>query len=328
MTAIKPSTTESTPATDPHSLGPGPAVFAFDVGGTTIKCGYVDGFGNLRGITRVASPKRGPQAPNEILDTVAEQIARFRQEGIVTDEPRAIGIGLPGILDDERGIGIFSENLGWRDFDFAAAAKDRFELPVGFIHDVRSAGLAEMKLGVGQGVDNAVVVALGTGIAAAIFIDGKPHVARGLAGEIGHAAVVPQGETCICGNQGCLEAIASAGAIARRYARATGKEVSGAHQVLEAAKVGDPVAEMIWESAIDALALSITQTFAALAPERIIIGGGLSEAGAALITPLQKRVAQLLRYTDPPEIMRANAGENAGLIGAALRGREVADKSR
>ena len=311
-------------ATPAPGIGAGVPVLAFDVGGTTIKSAYVDEAGGLHGITRTPSPAKGPDAPAQILAIVKHKLTEYQKDQVIRGEPQAIGIGIPGIFDDDKGIGRYSENLGWQDVDFAAKAAQLFDLPVGFIHDVRAAGLAEMRVGAGQGAQNAAVITLGTGIAAALFLDGKPYAAGGLAGEIGHGIAVPHGEACTCGNLGCLEAMASAAAIARRYAKASGRDVAGAREVLEAAASGDTIAQAVWDSAVAALAAAIAQITGLLAPDRIILGGGLAEAGATLLTPLQAQVAGLLRVSAPPQLVQATAGENAGLLGAALRARQVA----
>ncbi|HEY8651571.1 MAG TPA: ROK family protein, partial [Dermatophilaceae bacterium] len=147
----------------------------------------------------------------------------------------------------------------------------------------------------------------------------------GMAGEMGHSKVA-DGPQCVCGGRGCLEAVASAGAIARRYAQATGQVVSGAKDVLGRAAQGDVQAREIWESALDALALDLSHTVALLAPEAIVIGGGLSQAGAALFEPLQRRLDAILTFHRRPQLLCASIGENAGVIGAALRARDLVDQ--
>jgi glucokinase len=233
---------------------------------------------------------------------------------------------VPGHVDDERGIGVFSENLGWHDFPFRDRAAAGLGIPVSFGHDVRGAGEAEFRLGAAAPFRDVVVMAIGTGIAGAIFIQGRLYTGRGMAGEIGHSKVA-EGPLCACGGQGCLEAVASAGAIARRYTLATGRVVSGARDVLERANNGDAAAREIWESALDALALDLSHTVALLAPEAIVIGGGLSQAGAALFEPLERRLEAILTFHRRPRLLCASIGENAGVMGAALRARDLVDGS-
>ena len=301
-------------------IGPGAPVLAFDVGGTTIKAAYLDADGVPATILRTPSPAFGPSSAQGVLDSVVELSRQLTPPGAA---PEAIGLTLPGIVDDETGFATYSENLGWRDVDFAALCASRSALPVAIGHDVRSAGTAEMELGAGRGHRTAVVVVLGTGISAAVFVEGRPVVARGYAGEIGHAVVVPRGEACVCGNQGCLEAIASAAAIARRYSRMSGREVAGAREVLHAKMQGDRVASVVWDSAIDALALGLSHVASLIQPEVIVLGGGLAEAGEHLFGPLEERLRSMLTYVPAPALARASAGENAGLLGSALLARRA-----
>ena len=119
-------------------------------------------------------------------------------------------------------------------------AERELGLPVAFGHDVRAAGDAEHRLGAAAAYGDVVVLAIGTGIAGALVLDGRPYAGGGFAGEIGHALGDPQGERCACGAIGCLETISSAGAIARRYSAASGIRRRGARDVLAAATAGDP----------------------------------------------------------------------------------------
>ncbi len=303
------------------SLGAGAAVLAFDVGGTTIKGALVDAAGEARGVVRVPTPAAGPECAAAVLDVVAGLAPALVAQADAGVAPEAVGLAIPGIVDDERGIGVYSENLGWRDVDFRRLVADRFDLPVAVGHDVRSAGLAEITFGAAASATNALVITLGTGIAAAVFVNGEPVTARGYAGEIGHVVVVRGGEACVCGNQGCLEAIASASAIARRYNRASGADVPGAREVLDAVRAQDTVARAVWDSATDALAFAISQSVGLLAPEVVVLGGGLAEAGDALFGPVTSRLRELVTVTPVPPVVPATAGENAGLLGAALRAR-------
>ena len=303
------------------AIGPGSPVLAFDVGGTAIKAAYFGADGSPREIHRVPSPTFGASSAKELMASVVGLADSLTPAGA---EPAAIGLALPGIVDDETGFATYSENLGWRDVDFAGWCREELRVPVAIGHDVRAAGTAEMELGAGRGHRTAVMVVLGTGISAAVFVEGRPVVAKGYAGEIGHAVVVPRGEACVCGNQGCLEAIASAAAIARRYSRASGREVAGSREVVDAMLTGDKVAAFVWDSAVDALAFGLSHVVSLLQPEVIILGGGLTEAREHLFGPLRERMKSKLSYVPAPVLERATAGENAGLLGAALLARKLA----
>ena len=309
--------------TEQVGLGPGAPVLAADVGGTETKIGVVDESGHIGPPVRVPTPPGDPDTPTAILKTISE--AARDLPGF--DRVEAVGVALPGVFDEDREVGVWSENLGWRDVDFGSLVREHFRLPAVCAHDVRAAALAELRLGAARGLRDVAVLTVGTGIAAAIFVDGRPHVRGGYAGEIGHVVVDPAGEPCPCGNRGCLEATASAAAIARRYGKASGEAVTGAREVLERARSGDRAAKMIWSSAVDALASGIAHLSAAMAPQAIVVGGGLSEAGEDLFGPLQVGVDARFRLR-PTRLSRASLGEDAGVIGAAIGARESAIPSR
>ena len=305
------------------TIGRGAPVLAFDVGGTDIKSALFDGDGNAVGLRRTPTPAGGADAAERLIERLAELSGELRDQhpDIV---PQAVGIVVPGIVDEQAGVGVFSSNLGWRDAPIRDLAAARFGLPVAFDHDVRTASWAEHVLGGARSYENSVVLIIGTGIAGAILIDGRPHTAGGYAGEIGHS---PLGEwPCPCGARGCLEAIASAGAISRRYEEATGSDVDGAKEVIALAAAGDETAARIWEEALDALTMSIAQLTAVIAPEAVVIGGGLSRAGGALFDQLRARLRDRLSFHRIPELVAAELSGNAGILGSALRAREVAGR--
>lgn len=302
------------------ALGAGAAVLAFDVGGTDTKAGLVDDRGVIREIVRVPTPLSTDGTGDAVLARLvllADGFARRHPDV----HPEAAGLIVPGLVDDEEGIGVYSENLGWRDVPFRTSAETALGLPVAFTHDVRAAGTAEYRLGAAGGYRNVLVVVIGTGIASAIFIDGTPYSASGYAGEIGHSVVDPGGVACACGGNGCLEAIGSAGAITRLYNRAAETPVAGAREVLALAQTGNRHAASVWNTATDALGLALAQAVALLAPEAIVLGGGLAQAGAALFAPVEARMNSLLTFHRRPVLLPATVGEDAGLVGAAIGAR-------
>ncbi|WP_420113432.1 ROK family protein, partial [Pseudactinotalea sp.] len=208
-------------------LGPGEPVAVLDVGGTEIKSAVLDGAGRLSPPVHSATP-RGADVVGRVVDAVA---AHAEQARLLQPDLGAVGLVVPGIVDAERRVAVFSENLEWHDVPFPALVAERTGLPVGFGHDVATAGRAEVELGAAHGAHDAAVVIVGTGVAAALFVEGAPLLAHGWAGELGHSVVNPAGPACVCGANGCLEAIASTAAIARRYAAATGTSVAGSREV-------------------------------------------------------------------------------------------------
>nr|WP_245190298.1 ROK family protein [Leucobacter exalbidus] len=322
------------------NVGPGRSVIAFDVGGTDIKSALIDERGEVRGFGRSATPveRLNPLTPgaNGNLGAAPQIIAQLRELQLELTRahpdvtPVAASIVVPGIVDSDRGVGVFASNLGWKDAPIRALAEQALGIPVAFHHDIHSASSAELKFGSARNVRNAVVVVLGTGIAGTVIIDGAPYLAGGFAGEIGHSPVA-DGPQCPCGGRGCLETIASGGAIARRYrdrvlasgdGRATPDRV---RDILTLADAGDVDARAVWEEALDALALAFAQITAVIAPDAIVLAGGLSLAGDALVRPLRERLEARLSFHRRPEILTAQLGGDAGLIGAVLFARALAE---
>jgi glucokinase len=281
----------------------------------------VDARGRIIDLLRRPTPLEGERTGERVVEAAVGLAAEFRRTHPEV-VPAAAGLVVPGHVDEQRGVGVIAENLGWRDFPFRDRASAALGMPVSFSHDVRAAGEAERRLGAAAGFRDVVVVAIGTGIAGAIFIDDALYTGGGMAGEMGHSRVA-DGPECACGGRGCLEAVASAAAIARRYTALTGVPVAGAREVLERARSGEPAARQIWDSALDALALGLSHTVALLAPEAIVIGGGLAQAGDDLFPPLADRLDGILTFHRRPQLLAARIGQDAGVIGAALRARDL-----
>ncbi|WP_314097954.1 ROK family protein [Microbacterium foliorum] len=305
-----------------RTVGPGVPVLAFDVGGTDIKSALFDADGTALGLRRTPTPAADGDRTAVLIERLEVLAAELRADhpDVV---PEAAGLVVPGIVDADAGLGVFASNLGWKNSPLRDLASAKLGLPVAFDHDVRAASWAEHRLGGARAYANSVVLVIGTGIAGALLVGGEPYTAGGYAGEIGHSPIA-DGPVCSCGARGCLETVASAGAIARRYREATGVDPDGAKDVIARAAAGDPVAAEIWDSALDALTLSLAQLTAVVAPEAIVIGGGLSRAGGALFDELRARLTARLSFHRIPALVPAELSGNAGILGAALRARELA----
>ena len=304
--------------------GAGDVVVAIDVGGTGMKCALVDRTGHAVHTERHATgAQRGPDAVVGTILDVAEGLAtRARADGY---RVVAVGIAVPGVIDEPNGIAVWSANVGFRDVPLRQLMQERLRVPATLGHDVRAGGLAEARLGAGQEFDHVLVVPIGTGIAAAHVVHGKAFAgAHGAAGEIGHIIVRPGGRLCGCGARGCLEAEASAAAIGKAYTARTGKPATAA-DVARGAVSGDADAEAVWAEAIDALADGLRTGLTLYDPEVIVIGGGLAEAGEALLGPLDKALAAKLTFQYRPAMVRAALGDAAGCLGAALLALSLVD---
>jgi glucokinase len=290
-------------------------VAAVDVGGTSFKGALIDASG--RSLILDSRPTEGAQGEAVfalLQDFVVGLLAAGTAQGLA---PKAIGLITPG-MDERSGRVMFSSNLGWRNFPLGARLAAAIDLPMALGHDVRTAGVAEAMLGAARGVRDSALIMIGTGIAAALVTDGHPIAGAGqMACEIGHAPVYPGGEPCPCGQFGCLETYASAAAIARRYRALGGADAPSAAEIV-ARLSGDPIADRVWDDAVQALSISLTTVTMLLDPSVIVIGGGLAEADAVLLRPLETALAKRLAWRPPPPILRSRLGARGALLGAAI----------
>ncbi|MEU3605494.1 ROK family protein [Streptomyces sp. NPDC035033] len=300
-------------------------VIALDVGGTAMKAALIALDGTLLYEERRATGReRGPEAVVEAVIGLAEDLsARGRSRFGTAAE--AVGVAVPGIVDARRGVAVHSANLGWCDVPLGESLSRRLGgTPVAVGHDVRAGGLAEGRLGAGRGSGRFLFVSLGTGIAGALGIDGGVEAgARGCAGEIGHVVVRPGGPACGCGGRGCLEALASAAAVGRAWAAASGDPSADAADCARAVDAGDEAASAVWRTAVDALADGLVTAVTVLDPGTLIIGGGLAEAGDTLLVPLRAAVAERVTFQKLPAIVPAALGDAAGCQGAGLLARDL-----
>ncbi|MEU9982461.1 ROK family protein [Streptomyces sp. NPDC050856] len=295
-------------------------VIALDVGGTGMKAALVAADGTLLyEARRPTGRERGPEAVVESIlafaaDLYAHGLERYGAAAV------AAGVAVPGLVEPDEGMAVYAANLGWRDVPLRALLSERLDgLPVALGHDVRSGGLAEGRVGAGRGTDRFLFVPLGTGIAGAIGIAGTIEAgAHGYAGEIGHIVVRPGGPACGCGQRGCLETLASAAAVSRAWAAASGDPVADAADCAKAVESGDPRAVRVWQDAVDALADGLVTALTLLDPGTLIIGGGLAEAGETLFTPLRAAVEARVTFQRPPAVVPAALGDTAGCLGAGL----------
>lgn len=294
-------------------------VLGLDVGGTALKAVAVAADGTILRQAQAPTDRRaGHEAVIDkavgLLDTLREAL---RAEG---HTPESVGVVVPGIVDEAAGVARFSANLGWREVPLREVLEARVGLPVALGHDVSAGALAEGAVGAARGARDYAFVPIGTGIAAALVLDGRPwRGANGMAGELGHVQVEPAGAPCGCGRRGCLETVASATAIARRYnARArTGSDLDAAG-VWTRRAMDDSVAAEVWAEAIDALARALAQMQTMLDIELIVLGGGLARAGEELLEMLDAAIASRLVFERRPRLALAALGDQAGCIGAAM----------
>jgi len=293
-------------------------VVALDVGGTGMKCALVRPDGTVQHAERHPTlAARGPEAVTaNILDVAAGLADRAVADGLT---PVAAGVAVPGVVDEETGTAVWSSNVGFRDVPLRALVSDRLGVPAALGHDVRVGGMAEARLGAGRDQRHVLFIAIGTGIAAAHVVDGKAFAgAHGAAGEVGHVIVRPGGPPCGCGARGCLESVASAAAVGRRYGELSGVPGVTASDVVARAAAGEELARTVWTEAVEAFADGLLTAQALYDAGIVVLGGGLAESGEALLAPLRVALDARTTFHRMPQIVRAALGDTAGCLGAAL----------
>ncbi|MFD9066570.1 ROK family protein [Kitasatospora purpeofusca] len=311
------------PPADPPPDDPSPddrppgCVIALDVGGTGMKGAVLDH--SMRPLHTVHRPTPRADGPAAVLDAITDTLLALNRSAAESGLPvHHAGVAVPGIVDDARRRAVRSVNLGWHDLPLATLLEERTGLSVALGHDVRAGGVAECAMGAARGAEDVLFVAIGTGIAAALVCDGRPLLAGGYAGEIGHIPVPSGAGPCACGGSDCLETVASAAAVASAYTARTGRPVSGAADVAALTAQGDPVARAVWDRAATALAEALATAATLLAPELIVLGGGLAEADRLLLDPVRAGLAERLTFQRRPVVVRAELGDRAACLGAGL----------
>lgn len=312
---------------------------AVDLGGTNIKAALADAAGCV--VAEAQIPTESQSGPDAVLDRIASLV-----EGLVerSGQPlSALGMGVPGLVDVERGVTRFLPNMPtkWRDVPAAEILLQRLGCDIRILNDVRMATLGELAYGCGRRVETLVFFALGTGVGGGIVIDNKIRLGPlGAAGEVGHQTIVPDGPLCGCGNRGCLETLVSGPAIAAEGIRLmqTGlaprlHEITGGdagkvttREMGQAAAEGDETIADAIRRAGDYLGTGVANVVTTLHPELVVLGGGVSNLGELLLEPVQRAIRERVRLF-PPESVRVELsalGDRAGIMGGiALASRGV-----
>ena len=296
-------------------------VIGVDLGGTKILAGVVDRRGRIGATKEIATP-------TESQDTVLRGVDSVIAD-VLDDDVAAIGVGVPLNLDRRTGKGLRATNLPLHDVDLAAHFAERFGLPVGVENDGNAAALAEWRLGAGRGASNLVMLTLGTGVGGGIVLDDRLY--RGWA-ELGHVVVLAGGPPCQgnCHGHGHLEAVAS-GEAATRAARALWGDDADAHLLVSRAKEGDRAAVDALAGIGELLGAAIGSFVNMFDPDLVVIGGGFGAAADDLLLEPARasaRAEAIQPADERVQIVEAQLGDEAGLIGAALVGFEALDGER
>jgi glucokinase len=308
-----------------------------DLGGTNLRAAIVDVESGsvLAQLGEATQAREGHSAVMRRMGDLFLQLIRSAK--IDPYEIGGIGIGVPGVLDLEKGTTVFLPNLPgtWPDVPLQETIRQYTGLPTAILNDVRAITFGEWKFGAGRGVDTVAVLAIGTGIGGGLVINNRLHLGiGGTGGELGHMTINFDGPRCGCGNYGCLETYASGPAIAAMGMKAVTQGLTTRiadlcdldlnritpQLIAQAALEGDEIAMDIYEKAGAYLGVAAAILCASVSPKRIIVGGGVANAGRLLLDPMdatmRKRV--FIMPVEQVKIVPADLGDQAGVIGAAL----------
>jgi glucokinase len=314
-----------------------------DIGGTKVAAGVIGPEGEVLARSRANTPDRS-RSPQVVEDVIAELVLDLADEYDV----HAVGVGAAGFVDAARATVLFSPHLSWRREPLREALSSRLRLPVVVENDANAAAWAEWRFGAGRGEDQLVCVNLGTGIGGAVITNGALQRGKyGMAGEFGHMQVVVGGHRCECGNRGCWEQYASGNALvreARELAAAESPVAQGVRGVVDGdldhitgplitqlARDGDPMAAELFEDVGRWLGVGLANLAASYDPGTMVVGGGVSEAGDLLLRPAQDAFRRHLTgrgFRPEAPIVRAELGNDAGMVGAGDLARQVARRFR
>lgn len=307
-----------------------------DLGGTNLRAAVVD-VETGQVLHLMSIPTLAREGHEAVMDRMAGLFLQVIQAaGLEKGEIGGIGIGVPGVLDLEKGETLFLPNLPgtWPRVPLRDTIARLTGLPVALLNDVRSITNGEWRFGAGRGVDTVAVFAIGTGIGGGLVINGQLHLGiGGTGGELGHTMIDFNGPRCGCGNDGCLEAYASGPAISAMGMKAVVQGLTTRigemchydlnritpELIAQAAQAGDEIAQDIYEKAGFYIGIAAANVCASIGPRRIIIGGGVAQAGDLLLDPIRRALRERVHImpVDQVEVVCSALGDNAGVIGVA-----------
>jgi glucokinase len=300
-----------------------------DLGGTYVRAAVVEADGTILGSSKQALTERTPEAVVAAI-ALAKRAAEAEAPGARVER---CGVGAAGQLEGDSGVILVAPNLGWRNVPFGALLAEKLGQSVRVVNDLSAAAWGEHEAGAAQGAPDVLTVFVGTGVGSAIIANGAlVQGARGVAGELGHVKVVPNGRLCGCGEKGCLEAYtgghhlielmkeALAAGKAPLLAKAVGEGTPNPAQLEAAAEAGDVDARAIYDQALRFLALCLGNQVTMLNPGRLILGGGVLAHAPHLRQRLEGALLAVASVASRTglEVRTAALGDDSGLIGAAL----------
>ncbi|MDY3831097.1 MAG: ROK family protein [Candidatus Ventricola sp.] len=293
-------------------------ILSIDIGGTAVKMGLVDHEGAIHARHEASVCFDHYQTP--ILTTVIREAQAFLARESAQIE--GIGVSATGQVDDRAGA-VIGTNGKIPHYEGAQIKRDMeaaFGVPVFALNDANAAALGECFAGRAKGVQNVLMVTLGTGVGGGIVLGGRIFGGtRGIAGELGHFTLYQDGPRCPCGKRGCFESYAATTALVRRAKEATGEADMNGRIVFSRAAGGDQAMLAVLSAWIDDIAAGISGLVHIFNPQMVLIGGGVSAQEALLIAPLRERVLRSVmpRFAECLQLEAATLGNDAGMIGAA-----------
>ena len=297
-----------------------------DLGGTNLRTALLSQDGAIMEKNKESS--RASDGHERVVQRLIENIKRQRDIGVSQGHAvMAVGVGAPGVIDIERGIVVKSPNFpDWNNLPLKAELEKALGLTVFIENDANAAALGEQWRGAGKGIGSMIMLTLGTGVGGGIVLDGNIwHGADGMAGEIGHMTILPEGRMCGCGNAGCLEMYASARGVTQNYCEALAEQerpVSDfitSQQVYQAAREGNEAAARAMRDTGRYLGIGIASLINIFNPEMVVLGGGVKDAWDLFIDSTRAEVMK--RAFDIParraRIVPSELGDDAGMVGAA-----------
>lgn len=310
-------------------------VVGVDLGGTKIELGLIDPQNKIVARKKIPTDaESGPEAAVERMAAVVDEFARHVPEGASI---ASLGICCPGPLDHIAGVLINPTNLPkFYNVPLRQMLSDRLHMPVSMEHDAKAAGLGEFYYGAGRDEHSMVFMVIGTGVGAAIILDGQ--LIRGVknfAGEVGHATVDRDGEACACGSRGCLETYTSGPWLARRYQRLLEREGKSLPNMSEApitgemvasrARDGEPLARQIMDEAGEALGIAVATMAMTLDIEQYVFGGSVPKCGDILLEPARRTVPKYSFRTVGPRVrlVVSELGDDGPILGCGWLARQI-----
>jgi len=291
------------------------AVFAVDLGGTNVRMAAVDDAGRVLHLVRRSTPKG--VTPEQLTDLLAEMADECRVGA--SRQFSAIGLGVPANVTSS-GILHHLPNLpSLEGADLTTLISAKMGIPAVLENDATAAAIGEAWLGASKGIDNSILMTLGTGVGGGVFVNGEPlRGPDGGAGKLGHICVEPDGHPCGCGSNGCIEQYASATALVR-LAHEAGLDVADSHELFGKWKNGDATAKLVFDKMARLLGITLGGLVNTFNPDMIVIGGGASAAWDAFVQPLTREI-RYRAFAEPAaraKIVRTVLDDDAGILGAA-----------